>query len=398
MATIKERPKSDGGGYQVRFYAPDGSRRSKTFAKKKEAEQFATKIEADKLRGQWLDPRLAKTPFEEVAAIYLDGLVHLAPSTRMKVEGHLRNYILPTFRRFQIANIKPSDVRSWISAMMKHGLSPATVKAIHGTFSRVMNQAVLDGMVPRSPSFGVKLPKEDPGDEMNVIEPEKLVALASALKPRFRALIYTAAYSGLRWSELVALKVHNLDLLKGTIHVRESLVEVNGTLFAGSTKTGVKRTVSIPHDLCQMLGEHLSEFPAPKGFVFTSTKGMPLRRNFYKRHFLPALVKSGLDPALCLCQAEDCQERHTPLYRFHDLRHTCAALLIAQGAHPKEIQEQLGHSTIRITLDRYGHLFPSLHERLSDGLNEVFKKAREDAQPAPSTEAVEMKSRRALKK
>jgi integrase len=398
VATIKQRPDKDGGGYQVRFYAPDGSRRAKTFAKKKEAQQFATKIEADKLSGNWLDPKLARTPFEEVVATYLDGLVHLAPSTRMKVEGHLRNYILPTFRRFQIANIKPSDVRSWISAMMKHGLSPSTVKAIHGTFSRVMNQAVLDGMIPRSPSFGVKLPKEDHGSEMNVIEPDKLVVLAEALDPRFRALIYTAAYSGLRWSELVALKVHNLDLLKGTIHVRESLVEVNGTLFAGSTKTGVKRTVSIPRSLCDMLGEHLHEFPGTGGHVFTSAKKKPLRRNFYKRHFLPALVKSGLDPTLCLCQAEDCQERHTPLYRFHDLRHTCAALLIAQGAHPKEIQEQLGHSTIRITLDRYGHLFPSLHERLSDGLNEVFKRARASSSPPPSTDAVEIQSRRAQKK
>lgn len=65
-------------------------------------------------------------------------------------------------------------------------------------------------------------------------------------------------------------------------------------------------------------------------------------------------------------------ERHTPLYRFHDLRHTCASLLIAQGAHPKEIQERLGHSTIRITFDRYGHLFPSLDERLRDGLDELY--------------------------
>lgn len=397
MATIKERPKSDGGGFQVRYYAPDGSRRAKTFAKEKEAKKFATTIEADKLRGNWLDPKLAKTPFEEVVATYLDTLVHLSPSTRMKVEGHLRNYVLPTFRRFQIANIKPSDVRVWISAMMRHGLSPATVKAIHGTFSRVMNQAVLDGMVARSPSLGMKLPKEDPGEEMNVIEPEKLVALADELIPRFRALIYTAAYSGLRWSELVALKVKSLDLLKGTIHVRESLVEVNGTLYAGSTKSGVKRTVSIPRDLAQMLGDHLNQFPPTDGFVFTGAKGKPLRRTFYKRHYLPALVNSGLDPELCLCQVEDCEERHTPLYRFHDLRHTCAALLIAQGAHPKEIQEQLGHSTIRITLDRYGHLFPSLHERLSDGLNEVFKNARTAVQPAPSTEAVDMKTRRGRK-
>jgi integrase len=110
--------------------------------------------------------------------------------------------------------------------------------------------------------------------------------------------------------------------------------------------------------------------------LFTSAKGVPLCRNFYKRHYLPALVESGLDAELCLCQRDECEKRHRPLYRFHDLRHTCAALLIAQGAHPKEIQDQMGHSTIRVTFDRYGHLFPSLHERLRDGLDEVFRKAR----------------------
>jgi integrase len=59
--------------------------------------------------------------------------------------------------------------------------------------------------------------------------------------------------------------------------------------------------------------------------------------------------------------------------RFHDLRHTCAALLIAQGAHPKEIQERLGHSTIRLTFDRYGHLFPSLDDRLREGLQVMYE-------------------------
>jgi integrase len=124
-----------------------------------------------------------------------------------------------------------------------------------------------------------------------------------------------------------------------------------------------------------MLSEHLKEFPPKKKLVFTSAKGTPLRRNFYRRHYLPALISSGLDRELCRCHNEACSERHTPLYRFHDLRHTCAALLIAQGAHPKEVQERLGHSTIRITFDRYGHLLPSLDERLREGLDEVYKKA-----------------------
>ena len=85
------------------------------------------------------------------------------------------------------------------------------------------------------------------------------------------------------------------------------------------------------------------------------------------------MVRSGLDPELCLCNNKSaCDRRHRPLYRFHDLRHTCAALLIAQSAHPKEIQERLGHSTITLTFDRYGHLFPSLDERLRDGLDQMI--------------------------
>ena len=124
------------------------------------------------------------------------------------------------------------------------------------------------------------------------------------------------------------------------------------------------------------MSEHLGLHPGHDGLVFTSAEGKPLRRNFYNRHYLPALVRSGLDPKLCLCTNRQCEERHRPLYRFHDLRHTCAALLIAQGAHPKEIQERLGHSTITLTFDRYGHLLPSLDERLRDGLDQMIRTAR----------------------
>ena len=372
MAKIRERSAADGGGYQVRYYGPDGRRRARTFPRKKDAQNFANTVETDKLRGQWVDPKLAKTPFEDFVAAYLDTLSHLRPSTRLKVEGHLRNYILPTFGKLQIVEIRPSDVRAWITAMLNHGLSPATAKAVHGTFSRIMNQAITDGLIGRSPSVGVKLPKEGPGEEMRVLEPSQVKAVADAIDPRYRALIFTAAYTGLRWSELVALKTRNVDLDKGVVHVRESLVEVNGTLYAGSTKTGAVRTVSLPRFLVQMLQGHLDEFGSGSSHIFTSAEDKPLRRNFYRRHYLPSLVSSGVDPDLCLCEDEDCDRRHVPLYRFHDLRHTCAALLIAQGAHPKEIQERLGHSTIRITFDRYGHLFPSLDERLKDGLDEVY--------------------------
>lgn len=155
-----------------------------------------------------------------------------------------------------------------------------------------------------------------------------------------------------------------------------SMSEISGYLRVQPTKTGRPRTLSLPRSLSELLGEHLGLYPGEDGFVFTSAEGKPLRRNFYLRHYRPALVCSGLDPKLCLCTNRQCEERHRPLDRFHDLRHTCAALLIAQGVHPQEIQERLGDSTITLTFDRYGHLLPSLDERLRDGLDQMIRTAR----------------------
>lgn len=311
MAQIRRRAES--GNWQVRYYGPDGRRYSKTFGRRKEAETFANLVETDKARGAWVDPELQKTRVEEYVSSTLATMVHLRPSTRLKVEGHIRNYILPTFGKLQLSEVRPTDVRAWISAMLAHGLSPATVRAVHSTFSRIMNQATIDGIIPRSPSYGVKLPAEAKGQEMSVIDASQIHALAEAVEPRYRALIYMAAYTGLRWSELAGLKVSSVDLTKGEVLVNESLVEVNGRLLRGPTKTGKSRRVSLPRFLCQILSEHIAQFPGLQGYLFTSAEGTPLRRNFYRRHFLPALVTSGIDPQLCLCDNQRCKDRHVPL-------------------------------------------------------------------------------------
>jgi integrase len=106
--------------------------------------------------------------------------------------------------------------------------------------------------------------------------------------------------------------------------------------------------------------------------VFTSPRGAPLQhRVFYRRYFKPA-VKAALPPA-----------KHG--VRFHDLRHSCAAILIAAGEHPKVIQAQLGHQSITMTLDRYGHLLPGLHDRAADALDAAYATAREPDNVVPLT-------------
>jgi len=118
--------------------------------------------------------------------------------------------------------------------------------------------------------------------------------------------------------------------------------------------------VSIPRSLSELLEEHLRTYPSTVGLVFSAPAGGPLRRSlFYRRHFTPVVRSVGLEP-----------------FRFHDLRHTAVALAIAHGAHPKAIQERLGHSSIRTTMDRYGHLLPTLDEELQKGLDTALRTPR----------------------
>jgi len=368
--------KTDKGSYVARYRDPAGREHSKSFRTRAEAKAFLNSVENAKQRGEWSDPAGAKLRFEDYSGQYLAGITHVRPGTKLKIEGHLRNQILPVFGRLPLGAIRPTDIRSWIAALQEDGLAPATIAGIYRTFSKIMKTAVIDGLISRSPCIGIDLPKQTSHQEMKFLEPAQVEALADAIEPRYRALIFMAAYTGMRWGELAALRVRRLNLLKGTVDVSESLAEINGHFHIQPPKTGKPRTISLPRSLSEMLGEHIGHYPSEDGFVFSSPEGKPLRRNFYSRNYLPALIASGLDPELCLCTNRQCQKRHRPIYRFHDLRHTCAALLIAQGAHPKEIQERLGHSTITLTFDRYGHLFPSLDERLRDGLDKMIRTGR----------------------
>ncbi|MGH2827770.1 MAG: tyrosine-type recombinase/integrase [Actinomycetota bacterium] len=332
----------------------------KSFRKEKDAKLHLAKQLLDIERGEWIDPKVGRTRFAVYAAGWFASTSHLAPGTRLNVEGRLRNHIIPAFGEAPMSAIRPEHVREWVAHLQSRGLAPATLIAAYRVFAKIMRTAEVDRVITRSPCIGIDLPRDTAHQEMRFLDPDEIGRLADEIADRYSAMIVMAAYTGLRWGELVALKVDRLNLLRGSVDVRESMAEINGHLHVGSTKTGARRSVSLPKFLMRILSEHIGNYPSPQSFVFSAAEGGPLRRTFYRRHFKPAVARAGLDPGL----------------RFHDLRHTCASLLIAQGAHPKEIQERLGHSTIRLTFDRYGHLLPSLDERLRDGLEEAFQTAQ----------------------
>jgi len=315
-------------------------------------------VETDLLRGGFVDPDGGRVLFDEYAEVWRSTKADVAPRTLINIEGRLLNHIVPYFGGVPLGRIQPLDVRVFVAELVAAGLSPSTVKAIYLTCAQVFTQAAIDGLIARSPCIGIDLPRERHHEEMHFLTPTQVGALAETIDGRYRTLIYTAAYGGLRAGELHALAVRHLNLLAGTADVVDSTSEVRGELVVGPTKTGKRRTIAVPRFLADMLGEHIGRYPSSAGYVFSTASGGPVRhRNFMRRHFRPAVARAGLPDGL----------------RFHDLRHTCAALLIADGRHMEEVKDHLGHSSIRVTSDRYGHLFPKARQALADGLDAIFR-------------------------
>jgi integrase len=217
---------------------------------------------------------------------------------------------------------------------------------------------------------------------MRFLTAQQVHNLAEAIPDPYSTLVYVLGLGGLRWGEMAALRRSRCDLLRSRLNIVESLADVNGKLYFGPTKTYGSRSIALPPFLRDRLAEHLHGETAggrtPDALVFTAPDGSPLRNSaFHKRFWTPAVRAAGLEAL-----------------RPHDLRHTAAALLIAQGAHPKAIQSHLGHSSITVTLDRYGHLFPDDQNRLADGLEKTYRDAlAASPRPEPGLEVVELPGR-----
>jgi integrase len=190
---------------------------------------------------------------------------------------------------------------------------------------------------------------------MRFIDSDEVARLADAVPDRYETFIYVAAYGGLRWAELVGLKRKRVNLLRRRLHVAETLSDVNGELIWTGTKNHQTRDVALPGFVVGGLAEHLNRYtaPDPDALVFTTESGTPLRSNFRRNIWLPATSETNLDGL-------------TP----HHLRHTCASMLISEGAHPRQVMEQLGHSSIDVTMNTYAKVFPDDMDDLADRLEQ----------------------------
>lgn len=352
------------GRWQVRYRDLSGEERARTFRRRVDAERFLVTVEADKLRGTWTDPRLEKTTVGEWAPTWQAGRVHLRPSTRISAESLLRNHVLPYFGSKRLGSVTQIDVQGFVVHLEEKGLSSSTIRQAYLLIAGVFTSALDSGLIARTPCRNIKLPPKAQ-TEMRFLSTGEVAEVADAIDTPYRALVLTAAYTGCRFGELAGLRAHRLDLARRSMIVAESLSDVNGHLGLTQPKTAAaRRQVALPKLLADELTRHTEQYPpGSEGFVFSAPEGGPLRRrNFRRRVWLPTVEASVGQPL-----------------RFHDLRHTHAAILISQGEHPKVIQLRLGHSSIQVTLDTYGHLFEGIDEAAAKRLDAIFLRTLADS-------------------
>lgn len=342
-----------------------------TFATKADAGRFLSTVEADVARGTYVDPRAGRITLNAWAAEWLANDPSKRATTRARDEYALRVHFLPTLGDRPLSSLTPLDVRRAVEALAGK-VAPATVRTNLGVLRAVLNAAVEADLIARSPLRGIKL-ESAPATERPTLTPEQLRALADAVPGRYRALVLVAGVIGLRWSELVALRVGSINFLARTITVSETISEVGGRHTVALPKSrSSARTLSLPTFLVDEVALHLRTYRAGasrEDLIFTGPSGGTLRRSFAARVFKPAVARAGLPESLT----------------FHGLRHVATSLMVEAGEHPRVIQHRLGHSTARLSMELYAHVPEAADREVASHLDARFATDRTASEAATPT-------------
>lgn len=425
--TVEQLPS---GRYRA-FYRKDGAKFTapRTFPTKEAARDWLAAERADRARGTWLDPRQGREVLADYARQWLESRPDLAPRSAALYAHVLERWVLPRvgggrgieLGTMQVADITPTVVRAWYAAVYSAARSSALEQA-HRVSARaghparawaqarglevadtgrlspevlaawrvagspvlpnsssaalpddpgataaasayrllrtVMNTAVREGLLTASPcqlpGAGTAHHRERP-----TASPAEVEALAAAMPRRLAAAVTLAAWSGLRYGELFALAREHLDLEAGTLRVERALVNLPGQpLHFGKTKTRQSnRVVHLPGFVLERLAEHMAEFtgPEPSALLFTTEAGTPVSNSRVSELFARARRVVG-----------------RPELHWHDLRHTGATLAYSTGASMREVQNRLGHATMRAAAI-YAHASDDSDRLLADRLDALYR-------------------------
>ena len=358
MASIRkrlDRPKP----WEAVYRDPDGRQRTRSFSRKVDAQRFLTTVEADKLRGSYIDPAAGRVTFAAFAAQWAEAAT-VDAKTRDTRASHLRAHLLPAFGGMELRAIRPSTVQRWLAAASRD-LAPSSVRVVLATLSTILAAAVDDDLIVKNPcrSRSVQAPPL-PGDRVQPFTVDQVRRIIAALPERYRATASVAAGCGLRQGETFGLRVADVDFLRHRVDVRQQIRHVSGQgRVVAPPKRGKARTVPLPETVAAALAEHLRAFPADRdGLAFTNPKGGPIAASTYACVWKPAVVAAGLEPS---------RENG-----FHALRHHYASVLLEAGVSIRALADYLGHSDPGFTLRVYTHLMPAAEDRARQAVDAAY--------------------------
>lgn len=347
------------GTWRSRWRDESGRQRAKSFKRKGDAERFLHATVADIDRGVYVASSKSKLTVAAWADEWLAGARNLRQGGKSAYRADVDRHILPAIGEIPIGKLTDTDLDKMLADLSTR-LGPGSVAKIYRTLRRMLNVAVKRHKLAVSPLAPVEAPRVPP-TEMRFLSAAEVERLADAMDERYRTWVRVAAYGGLRWSETAGLRPERVDLERCRVHVVEQLI--NGRREEPKSDAS-RRWVSLPTSMRDELKAHLATHSTD--LVFPAPRGGPLGTSFRNRFWLPACLAAGL---ATLEERPGLPPRIVGAPRIHDLRHTAVALAIATGAHPKAIQMRMGHSSIVVTLDRYGHLFDEMDSNIVDGLD-----------------------------
>jgi integrase len=294
---------------------------------------------------------------------------NVGPRTLSNYQLQVRQHLRPALGQVKLKALSPAHIQGLYRSKLDAGLAPSSVRYIHAVLHRALKQALRWGLVPRNASESVDLPRLGK-EEVEVLLPYEVRAfLDAAREDRLEALYVVAVTVGLRRGELLGLRWTDLEL-DGEPKLRvgrqlQRMRDGSGRRFV-APKGGKGRTIRLPARTVEALKAHRARQAQARlkagslyqdgGLVFASEIGTPLEpSNIDRRSFKPLLEKAGL-----------------PDIRFHDLRHTCATVLLSQGVNPKFVQELLGHADIKLTLGTYSHFLPSMGDQTANAMESAL--------------------------
>ena len=302
--------------------------------------------------------------------------LRVRPLTYHSYEMYVRQHIKPGLGRIVLRQLTAGDIRRFLARLRKRPsrspgntarpLTPRTIAHVHAILRNALEHAVRDDVLARNVARQVQMatPQETEPEPLTLDEARRL--LDAAARTRLHAAVALSLALGLRRGEVLGLRWIDLDLDRQVLQIRQTLQYHDGALHTAAPKTRrSRRTIPLPSAIIELLQAHRDRQAGERtavgsdwqqhGLVFTTRAGLPVHPNDFSKAF-----------------GRLCEQAGIRRIRLHDLRHSCASFLLAQGVPPRVVMEILGHATIDVTMNIYGHVMLDAQRAALQHVNDLF--------------------------